>query len=299
MKVKGVDLSAWNPINDYAAMEADGVNFAILKAIRQDLGKDKRFEEHYRGCIAAKIPMLGTYHYPYATTTRKAQESAHAWIDACENRFTNFYLDWEDNSLPTGQGAVDIINAYADVILSAGYEMDLYTGMYLYNTSLKKYADKLPYDIWIARYYNGYKEMPIAQEPNEKFLPQCGNIIGWQYTSSGAVKGASGRLDLDIWYGDILDNSQNKKAPIMFNPYKEPTQNVTRGEVGEFTLWVQWYCYQFGLFLDDDDKPDVKQMDGIFGEKTEAAVKEAQRRLGAISDGIVGRATRALFKKVC
>lgn len=54
----------------------------------------------------------------------------------------------------------------------------------------------------------------------------------------------------------------------------------------------QWYLWRFGLI-------DESGIDGIFGIKTNAAVKESQKRLGTVADGIVGKITRALYRKIC
>lgn len=76
------------------------------------------------------------------------------------------------------------------------------------------------------------------------------------------------------------------------NPYTEPIQNIKFGVRGEGTKWVQWYLWRFGLI-------GKTEIDGIFGVNTNAAVKESQKRLGANPDGIVGKITRDLYKKIC
>lgn len=76
-----------------------------------------------------------------------------------------------------------------------------------------------------------------------------------------------------------------------FNPFPEPTTNIKLGSKGEGVKWVQWYLWRFGLI-------DKSGIDGIFGVNTQAAVKEAQKRLGLTVDGIVGKITRETFKNV-
>ena len=75
------------------------------------------------------------------------------------------------------------------------------------------------------------------------------------------------------------------------NPFKEPSSVVVLGCKGENVKWVQWYLWRFGLI-------NKSAIDGIFGVNTNAAVKEAQKRLGLLPDGKVGPDTRNTWKKL-
>lgn len=297
MSMKGVDLSKWNVINDYATMKQDGVEFAILKAINASKAKDGRFETHVKGCNEAGINILGTYHYTYATSSAKAKEAAKRWLDAADGRFKKFYLDWEDATLPKTQVAVNIINAYAETIRAAGYDMDLYTGLYHYNTYLKKYAADIPCDIWMARYYAGYNTFYTADNPDERYRPSVERLIGWQYTSSGAVNGAAGRLDMSIWYESVVESMTTITAE--YNPFTEPTQTVKLGTLGNDANWVLWYLWRFGMLLDAEGNPDSTRINGIIDKNAVESIRTSQRALGTDDDGKVGKITRRLYKLVC
>ncbi len=289
-----LDLSGWNEAESYAAVKASGVNYVVLKAVNKSLKADKKFEQHLKGSNEAGMKVIATYHYSYATTPEAARQAASAWIRIVNVRCNLFILDWEDTSLPKDSKALEVINAYADEIYKAGYQFAVYTGLSWYNSYLKKYADKLPYEFWIARYYAGYKGFTIDDSVNAKYMPVIGhNLIGWQYTSSGNIPGIKGNVDLSRWYNLLLTNNVNtSKIPADCNPYAEPTVLVRFGTHGEGTKWVQWYLWRFGLI-------DESGIDGIFGIKTNVAVKESQKRLGTIADGIVGKITRALYRKIC
>ena len=121
-KEKVLDLSGWNEPESYSALIDAGIKYTILKAINKSLNPDKKFEQHMQGCIDAGIKVIGTYHYSYATTVKKAKEAARAWIKTVNGRCNMFFLDWEDASLPKDGRAIEIINAYADEIHRAGHE---------------------------------------------------------------------------------------------------------------------------------------------------------------------------------
>lgn len=294
MNEKVIDLSAWNIVKSYDDLKATGIKYTILKAINKNLYPDKQFENHFKGCTNSGIKVIGTYHYSYATTVAKAKEAARAWIKTVNDRCNMFFLDWEDASLQKDSRAVDIINAYADEIHRAGHEIAIYCGLSWYNNYIKKYADKLPYDFWIARYYAGYKEFIIEDTVNEKYMPAIAhNLIGWQYTSAGSVPGIKGSVDINLWYKDIvLNNTNSDTISVKRNPFTEPVQTIRLGSRGEDAKWTQWYLWRFGLIKKEE-------INGYISEAAEEAIKEAQRRLGLDDDGIVGPITKSVWKKIC
>lgn len=311
-KERVIDISTYNPPNkskkvNYAAVKADGINYAILKAISKSGAPDKRFEEHLAGCTAAGVHVFATYHYSYATSVQAARSMAQVWLKVVNGRVKLFVLDWEDaDCLPKDKKAVDIINAYAEEITKAGYDFAVYTGYYWYNTYLAKYANELPYKFWIARYYAGYKAFTAKSDVNESYIPKINRpLIGWQYTSSGNIHGIEGSVDVNIWYDDIeipaadIGNKQ-EKITAEFNPYTVPTSTVKLGTTGNDANWVLWYLWRFGLLLDAEGKnPDVSRVNGMIEEADVEAIKKSQQILGTTADGMVGKITRGLYMKIC
>jgi len=97
---------------------------------------------------------------------------------------------------------------------------------------------------------------------------------------------------LNVWYENELQRNTKTEITVQQNPFIEPTANVKVGTTGNGAMWVQWYLWRFGLL-------DKSEIDGIIGKKSEAGIEEAQRRLGLPADKIVGKITRAIWKKVC
>lgn len=69
---------------------------------------------------------------------------------------------------------------------------------------------------------------------------------------------------------------------VVGNPYIMPNLNLRKGMTGIGVKWVQWMLKERGF--------DVK-VDGIFGDKTDAAVRDFQLKFGLTVDGIVGKKT--------
>lgn len=201
-------------------VKSTGINNAILRIIRKDLNPDTKFEQNWNDCKNANIEVSGVYNYSYAITVAKAKTDAQKVLSILNGRKCTIWLDVEDKC-QQGVGSLlkDIINAYRDVIVSAGYDFGVYTGMSFYNSYIKPYATQIKCDKWwIARYYNGYSKFPIASKPNEQYNPKTSigrDIYGWQYTSSGQVAGINGNVDLNIIYGYISSSAVSKPSTVI------------------------------------------------------------------------------------
>lgn len=279
----GVDVSTYNGVIDWKKVKVAGYDFAILKIIRKDLNADSSFERNWNGCIAAGIEIKGVYNYSYATTVEKAKKDAQAVIKALNGRKTTVWLDVEDNCQKNlGYALISVIQAYRAEIEKAGLTFGIYTGLSFYNTFIKKHANGFVCPLWIARYgkNTGFRD--------NKYQPQLDDLVGWQYTSKGKVNGINGYVDLNIFY------DYSPAHTITANPYPVPDRVLcAKKQLGRWVFrgddvkYVQYALAKRG-FLEESD------IDGVYGLKTEDAVKRFQKSLGngVVVDGIVGIQTR-------
>ena len=215
--IKCVDVSSYQGNINWSLAKSAGVNHAILKVIRKDLNPDIKFEQNWNGCKNANIEVSGVYNYSYATTVTKAKTDAQKVLSILNGRKCTVWLDVEDKCQQGINSLLkDIINAYRDVIVSAGYDFGIYTGMSFYNSYIKPYISQIKCDKWwIARYYNSYNKMSLSVNPNEQYNPKLSierDIYGWQYTSSGQVPGINGNVDLSIIYGNVQSSTIPKPS---------------------------------------------------------------------------------------
>lgn len=85
----------------------------------------------------------------------------------------------------------------------------------------------------------------------------------------------------------ILLYSLTKYDPgqqITGNPYPTPSTNLKTGSRGDSVKWLQYALKRLGFSL---------LVDGIFGPRTDEAVRAFQAERGLVVDGIVGKLTRA------
>ena len=128
-----------------------------------------------------------------------------------------------------------------------------------------------------------YENLKTASTP-EQYLERI-KADGYA-TSSTYVSNNLNRIKIyglreyDKGFGAVPVASQ----PISVNPYPIPTGLVRRGDKGASVRWVQRELVSHGIHI---------IVDGIFGPKTELAVKEYQACSGLSADGIVGPLTIA------
>lgn len=222
---KLIDVSSYNGVVDWKKAKSYGCQGAILKIIRKDLNRDKKFDENFTACNENGIGW-GVYNYSYATTIAKAKSDMELVCDILDKiDKTHFaygvWFDIEDKvqaSLNKTKIA-EIINAAQQVVEKRGYLFGVYTGMSYYNEHIDRKLVKCN-NWWIARYYQGDKRMQVATNPNEKKKPTAANIA-WQYTSKGRFpkiisSGNSGNFDLNVLYKEPVKKKveENTKKPV-------------------------------------------------------------------------------------
>lgn len=222
---KLIDVSSYNGSINWKKAKVYGCEGAILKIIRKDLNRDKKFNENYTACNKNKIGW-GVYNYSYATTVTKAKSDMELVCDILDKidkiHFVyGVWFDIEDKvqaSLNKTKIA-EIINAAQQVVESRGYTFGVYTGKSYYEEHIDRKQIKCQ-NWWIARYYQGDKRMQIATDPNEKYKPAMANIA-WQYTSKGRFpqiisSGNSGNFDLNVPYKETATKKveENTKKPV-------------------------------------------------------------------------------------
>lgn len=299
---KIIDLAKWNKVNDYSKIKAAGVDGAIVKVINSSNKTESSLETHVYGLRAAGVPVVGGYHYTYANTIEKAAVAAMTFIEnAVMYGIDMLWLDLEDAVMTNlGSLLIDIVDVYKNIIENAGLKFGIYTGASFYNTYFKKYAQRLiGIPFWIARYPVS-KEYSVQDEtPDIKYLPSGFEVYGWQYTSKCKINGIVGYVDLSEWYRNEPVSLPATVIPTEQNPYTEPITNIMADTSGNNAFWVEWYLWRFGLYLDNTGIPDQTMINGFIDALDVELIKEAQRRLGIADDGIVGKVTRAQFKKAC
>lgn len=195
----GIDVSKYNKDIDWERVKASGIEFAIIRAGYRGsssgvLVEDPYFRQNLAGAKAAGVK-IGVYFFTQAVTVDEAREEAEAvasLVNASDLEFPVF-LDVESSGNVNGGRAdgldmasrTEIVRAFCESCEELGYR----AGVYANKTWMTKKLDMsrlAPYTKWLAQYRAGGPTYD-------------GEYSIWQYTSSGAVDGITGRVDLDVF----------------------------------------------------------------------------------------------------
>lgn len=267
----GIDCAKWQGAIDWAKVKKAGVQFAILKVTQKNNTVEGAFERNYKGCIDQGIP-VGVYRYVYAKTAAAATAEAKAIVSVLKGRKApcGVWLDMEDASIRgIGKSALTaVIAAERKILEAAGYQVGVYCNQSWYNSVLD--VDKLDLPFWIAKYGTNN-----GKQQSKPVVKRRHTLWGWQYSSVGRVSGISGSVDVNVAYF----------APGAFGGSKVYTRPMVRqGDRGDAVKQLQTLLSFCGWTL---------AMDGIWGVKTDSAVKGYQYKAGLTVDGIVGPKTWA------
>lgn len=279
--MNGIDISRWNPIN----LSKVSCDFVIVKATQGTSYVSPRYKEQITQ--ADKLgKLLGVYHYASSGGAIAEAEHFLQTVDAYIGKAI-LVLDWE------GDQNVNFKNpSYAMAWLK--YVKDK-TGItpfiYMSKSVCRQYAWDSSYPLWCAQYKN-QQPSTYQKEPwtDKKGFGAWDKPLIYQYTSKGQLDGYSGNLDLDIAYMNEKEwhsyaSGETVSEPIPTEPMNYPT--LKKGSQNEYVRAWQTFLNLNGY--------DCGMNDGIFGSKTEKAVKAWQKAHPECgkADGIIGPKTWA------
>ncbi|MBR0404076.1 MAG: hypothetical protein IJI68_02565 [Eggerthellaceae bacterium] len=197
--LNGIDISSWQYDLNIAKVPAD---FVIVKAT----GGKGYTNPYFNGQAYATLKsgkLLGVYHFAReAGCSGTAVQEADYFVKAVGNYVGRavLVLDWEANALVLGP-------SWAKKFLDRVYEK---TGVrpliYMSKSPTREFdwsSVAKHYKLWVAQYPNysrtGYQSKPWTDSYS---YGAWSSPTIFQYSSSGLLKGYSGNLDLDIFYGN-------------------------------------------------------------------------------------------------
>jgi lysozyme len=252
MTIKGIDVSHHNGPIDWKKVKADGISFVFIKAT-QGTGYSK--VDYFRNQAPKALGYglhVGAYHYAVFSNIPEAISEAQYFLSVIKDYKLTYppVLDLEENKENASKKQLtDAAIAFLDVLKHAGYSPILYTGKSFLSSELDE--SRIKYPLWIARYNDD--------------LGRKADI--WQYSSTGKVDGINGNVDMNIAYRDFAPKPKKKTDPF-------PGKLIKEGSKGKHVEKVQ--------------KKVGAKADGVFGPKTEAAVKAYQKKHKLKVDGVVG-----------
>lgn len=193
---KGIDISKWQGSVDFSKVKNE-VDFVILReGYRKQI--DPKFLEYVKGCSENGIPVVGVYHFCYATSAAGAIEEAKSCLTNIEKaglakKDIVVFFDFEYDSVKKAAEAgvtlgkaecIAFTKAFCNHVESQGYTAGVYSNLDYYKNMYDK-ETLAKYVYWLAD-YTGDPDVACTYH---------------QYTSSGKVSGISGNVDMNYYYG--------------------------------------------------------------------------------------------------
>jgi len=195
----GIDVSHWQGQIDWAAVKADGVRFAVVKATEGRTFVDNRYAANHSAAEAVQLP-VGAYHYaqPDKTAGDAVAEADH-FVDTAQLKGRNLLpvLDLEEHNGLGPRKLRQWVRAWLERV-----EQRLRVKALIY-TSPSFWRDYMGDSGWFAN--NGYRLWIAHWNATEPSVPAA-NWGGrgwtlWQHSAKGSVAGISGDVDLDRYKG--------------------------------------------------------------------------------------------------
>ena len=193
---RGIDVSAHQGNIDWAAVAADGVEYAMLRVgyrgyTEGDTFLDETFYDNVAGARENGIA-VGVYFFSQAISPEEAKEEAEIAIRAMEGLDITYpvVFDWEDihqtnarTNQVDQQTLTECAKAFCETVEAAGYTAGIYFNqIFGYQRFILPDLDE--YVFWLAEYDSA---------PDFLYDFQM-----WQYTNVGQVDGIEGGVDLNL-----------------------------------------------------------------------------------------------------
>lgn len=226
-KALGVDVSQWQGNIDWAAVKADGVEFAIIRCgwggnhTSQD---DPYFIKNVKGCLDNGI-RIGVYLYSYGYNEQHAKSEAEHVLRLLSQAGLSpamvdlpVYYDLENEAgtgRPCGQHdgnkvaisndtLAKMANVFCSTLSNAGYKPGVYANLnwwtnYLTNSVFANWSK------WVAQY--------------NKSCSYSGPYDIWQCMSTGSIDGINGNVDINFDFTGISQVPTVQDAAAMYRLY--------------------------------------------------------------------------------
>jgi lysozyme len=190
--VKGIDVSFYQGTIDWSKAKADGVVYAMIRVSDGLANPDSKFAANWAASRTAGV-IHGAYQF------FEPGDDPIAQADMLLSKMGSFKADdlpptidvEVTGGLSPATVAAKVKQWVAHVKAKVGRDPIVYTGMYFWRDSVGG-ANVLPAPLFHAQYTSAACPDIAAPWTDWAF---------WQYTSSGAINGISGSVDVDRWNG--------------------------------------------------------------------------------------------------
>ncbi|MFF4751835.1 GH25 family lysozyme [Streptomyces sp. NPDC001270] len=185
---RGLDVSAYQTAQDWAAHKHNGMTFAFAKASEGQTTRDARFATHIKGIKAAGL-VPGAYHF--AWPNQDAAREAANYIAAVRPHAGKGFLHWldlerySDGRNYAGRTAAQI-KAYASAWIAAIQKAFPGQRVGIYTSAADIAAGRVPAGVtlWYPAYPGASTDTYGEAEKHARPAPSGRTVTFWQFTST-------------------------------------------------------------------------------------------------------------------
>lgn len=280
----GIDISNHQGKMDLAAvLKQTATDFVICKATEGTGFVDKYCDKFMVIAQNAK-KQIGFYHF-----ARPEYNTARAEADFFVRQTKGYFnkgipvLDWES----AGKSNVKWAKEWLDRVYSVtGVKPVIYMSESVVNAYNWKAVAEAGYGLWVARYrdYNIDRNYDMSTCGKKPVVKWWSFYMMWQWTSVGRLNGYSGNLDCNAFYGDRA----------AWDAYVRTAEITTGGVQVEQIYAYTTLAAELPILRLGAKGNAVKLVqlivgadpDGIWGPKTDAAVKAWEKKYRLEEDGL-------------
>lgn len=284
MAQNGIDISNHQKNMDLAAvLKQTATDFVICKATEGTGFVDKYCDKFMVIAQNAK-KQIGFYHF-----ARPEYNTARAEADFFVRQTKGYFnkgipvLDWES----AGKSNVKWAKEWLDRVYSVtGVKPVIYMSESVVNAYNWKAVAEAGYGLWVARYrdYNIDRNYDMSTCGKKPVVKWWSFYMMWQWTSVGRLNGYSGNLDCNAFYGDR----------VAWDAYVRTAEITTGGVQVEQIYAYTTLAAELPILRLGAKGNAVKLVqlivgadpDGIWGPKTDAAVKAWEKKYRLEEDGL-------------
>ena len=199
----GIDISNWQSSMDLKSVLAKtNTSFVIAKATEGTDFNDKYCERFLDPALAAG-KKIGFYHF-----ARPEKFAAKDEAEFFYNKVKNYIgkgipiLDWESS----GKSNVKWAKEWLDYIYAkTKVKPMIYMSESVVNSYNWSSVADAGYPLWVAKYRDNIEDLnyDMSNAGSKPVVNYWTSYVMWQWTSSGKLSGYSGKLDCNVFYGDL------------------------------------------------------------------------------------------------
>ena len=236
---KGMDVSEWQGEIDYNKVKSSDVTFVIPRCGLGFSTIDKQFMRNVAQAKNAGLAIPAIYHFSYALSKDDADEEAKYAIKLAEeaglDSNTIIFYDLEYDNVDryatsttnhlgkavkiTKTKASEMAMTFCERVKAGGFRAGIYANTdYLDRMFTKTVINK--YILWHADY--------------RKSATADSRAMFFQYSSDGRVSGISGKVDMNLYMGDVdlVDPKKPEESPLDKPSNEQLAKEVIEGKWG-------------------------------------------------------------------